>query len=266
MTLLPANYLTWCHSHENALNHPLTQPKNSSQHHKNIDHRTRKGTHSTFMVSHCAVHTIRDHNAATSCAWRAPSILYRLGAWFFSYISASVAFFGFSFYLIGRRESGFIRSFIYQRDAIRRFLIAHFCSYSIISVGYAFLFYLATKPLYGHYSLIELSRLLASFYTSYLFFTCIGLGIAALPIKFSTSSTLFSLMSFLMLISGYTGAVQGPATPHSLTLLNPLYLSTKLFNNELSLLNSFSAALVSALIALYLTGRYFRVQPIWSRY
>lgn len=187
-------------------------------------------------------------------------------AWFFSYISASVAFFGFSFYLIGRRESGFIRSFIYQRDAIRRFLIAHFCSYSIISVGYAFLFYLATKPLYGYYSLIELSRLLASFYTSYLFFTCIGLGIAALPIKFSTSSTLFSLMSFLMLISGYTGAVQGPATPHSLTLLNPLYLSTKLFNNELSLPNSFSAALVSALIALYLTGRYFRVQPIWSRY
>ena len=69
-----------------------------------------------------------------------------------------------------------------------------------------------------------------------------------------------------MCIRDSTGAVQGPATPHSLTLLNPLYLSTKLFNNELSLLNSFSAALVSALIALYLTGRYFRVQPIWSRY
>lgn len=187
-------------------------------------------------------------------------------AWFFSYISASVAFFGFSFYLIGRRESGFVRSFIYQHDAIGRFLVAHFCSYSIISVGYALLFYLATKLLYGHYSLVELPRLLASFYTSYLLFTCIGLGIAALPIKFSTSSTLFSLMSFLMLISGYTGAAQSTATPHSLTLLNPLYLSTKLFNNELPLLSSFSAALVAALIALYLTGRYFRIQPIWSRY
>ena len=31
-------------------------------------------------------------------------------AWFYSYISATLAFFGFSFYLIGRRESGFTRS------------------------------------------------------------------------------------------------------------------------------------------------------------
>lgn len=45
-------------------------------------------------------------------------------AWFYSYISATLAFFGFSFYLIGRRESGFTRSFIYQHSAIKLFLTA----------------------------------------------------------------------------------------------------------------------------------------------
>lgn len=112
-------------------------------------------------------------------------------AWFYSYISASVAFFGFSFYLIGRRESGFTRSFIYQRGAIKIFLISHTLSYLVLSTLYALLFYLLTKPLRGHYLLPELLYLLACFYTSYLMFTCIGLGIAALPIKFSTASTLF---------------------------------------------------------------------------
>ena len=187
-------------------------------------------------------------------------------AWFYSYISASVAFFGFSFYLIGRRESGFVRSFIYEPNSILRFLLAHSFSYSIISIAYASLFYLITKPLYGNYSIIEPLHLLACFYTSYLLFTCIGLGIAALPIKFSTASTLFSLMSFLMLISGYSGATQSFMTSHSLILLNPLYLSTRLFNNELPLLSSFVATLAAALSALYFTGRYFRIQPIWSRY
>ena len=31
-------------------------------------------------------------------------------AWFYAYVASSVALFGFAFYIIGRRESGFIRS------------------------------------------------------------------------------------------------------------------------------------------------------------
>ncbi|MFV3377987.1 hypothetical protein ACNE9Y_28105 [Pseudomonas sp. NY11226] len=187
-------------------------------------------------------------------------------AWFYSYISASVAFFGFSFYLIGRRESGFTRSFIYQRGAIKIFLISHTLSYLVLSTLYALLFYLLTKPLRGHYLLPELLYLLACFYTSYLMFTCIGLGIAALPIKFSTASTLFSLMSFLMLVSGYTATLQGYDTSHPLTLINPLYLSVQVFHGEFSLLSSFLTALSAFAACTYLTGRHFRTQPIWSRY
>jgi ABC-2 type transport system permease protein len=187
-------------------------------------------------------------------------------AWFYSYISATVAFFGFSFYLIGRRESGFTRSFIYQRGAIKIFLISHTLSYIVISAFYASLFYLLTKPLHGHYSLPEFLYILACFFTSYFIFSCIGLGIAALPIKFSTASTLFSLISFLMLGSGYTGAMQNFDATHPLALINPLYLSAQIFHGEISLLKSFITALPVSLMTIFLTGRYFRIHPVWSRY
>lgn len=187
-------------------------------------------------------------------------------AWFYSYISATVAFFGFSFYLIGRRESGFTRSFIYQRDAIRIFLTSHTLSYLVISAFYASLFYLLTKPQHGNYSLPELLYILACFFTSYFMFSCIGLGITALPIKFSTASTLFSLISFLMLVSGYTGAMQNLDAGHPLALINPLYLSSQIFHGKISLLKSFSITLAALLITIFFTGRYFRIHPVWSRY
>lgn len=186
-------------------------------------------------------------------------------AWFYAYIAANVAFFGLSFYLIGRRESGFVRSFIYQREAITLFLTSHAVSYTLVSVIYASFFYFISKPLYGLYSLPEFLHLTAAFYTSYMIFSCIGLAIAAMPIKFSTAGTLFSLLSFLMLLSGYLCATQANDT-HWLALINPLHLSTKIINGELPLATSFSAAFVSSTAGLYLTGRLFRIQPIWSRY
>lgn len=187
-------------------------------------------------------------------------------AWFYAYIAANVAFFGLSFYLIGRRESGFIRSFIYQRNAIFLFLLSHATSYTVISLIYCSVFYLTTKPLYGEYSFGEYLQLTTCFYTSYLIFSCIGLIIAALPIKFSTAGTLFSLMSFLMLASGYAGSMHGHGSYHGFNLINPLYLTTQIVNGALPLLTSFMAALTASTAGLLLTAKYFRIQPIWSRY
>jgi ABC-2 type transport system permease protein len=242
---------------------------------KNLVRSTKKITTITKIL------TIEHLREPTSLLWSAlaPCILFIItnqkyttstyidsAAWFYSYISATIAFFGFSFYLIGRRESGFTRSFIYQHAAIKIFLTAHTLSYLLLSSLYASLFYLLTKPLQGHYSLSEFLYLMACFYTSYLMFTCIGLEIAALPIKFSTASTLFSLMSFLMLISGYTGATLEHDISHPLTLINPLFLSAQIFHGKTSLLNGFIIALTASATSIYLTSRYFRTQPIWSRY
>lgn len=186
--------------------------------------------------------------------------------WFYAYVSANVAFFGFSFYLIGRRESGFIRSFIYQKKSIRLFLAAHMISYSLLSITYASLFYLITKPIHGDYSAQEYFYLMACFFTSYLGFSSVGFAIAALPIKFGTASTLFSLLSFLMLMSSYLGAITGKDHDQLIALVNPLQLSTRIFRGEIPLLAALPVALIPPLVGFYLTTKYFRIQPVWSRY
>ncbi|HDS1763693.1 MULTISPECIES: ABC transporter permease [Pseudomonas] len=193
-----------------------------------------------------------------------PYLFY--AGWFYAYISANVAFFGFSFYLIGRRESGFIRSFIYQKESIRLFLASHMISYSILSVAYASFFYLVTKPMHGAYSGHEYLYIMACFFTSYLGFSCIGFAIAALPITFGTAGTLFSLLSFLMLMSSYLGAITSETHEQLISLVNPLYVSTRIFRGELSLLAVFPVAFTLTLVGFCVTANHFRIQPIWSRY
>lgn len=187
-------------------------------------------------------------------------------AWYYSYIAANAAFFGFSFYLIGRRESGFVRSFIYKSTSIKLFLFAHTVCYLLISLAYSTLFYIATKPFYGGYSVTEFLHLTACFFVSYLAFSSIGLVAVALPLRFSTASTVFSLLSFWMLLSGYLGSAEQASTLKSVGDVNPLYLATRIFSGEISLVASFCIAATALAISLFFTGRFFRIQPVWSRY
>jgi len=97
-------------------------------------------------------------------------------------------------------------------------------------------------------------------------FSCIGLVVAALPIQFNTASTLFSILSYMMLLSGYLSTIQVYPASHNVLALNPLQLSSKIFNNEIPLLAAFCIAFAALLTGLYITGRNFRIQPVWSRY
>jgi ABC-2 type transport system permease protein len=97
-------------------------------------------------------------------------------------------------------------------------------------------------------------------------FSCIGLLVAALPIRFSTASTLFSITSFLMLFSGYLGAAQPNHSMQALSFFNPLNFSKKIFTGELPLSVSLIASATLFLACLSITARHFRIHPVWSRY
>ena len=114
-------------------------------------------------------------------------------AWFYAYISSNVALFGFSFYIIGRRESGFIRSFIYNQDSKIVFIIAQILAYLIISTIYCGTFYLSTRLYSGPYSPTEFLTILINFYICYLFFCSLGLILTLLPINFQNANTLLSM-------------------------------------------------------------------------
>ncbi|MNJ34170.1 hypothetical protein D3C77_288700 [compost metagenome] len=186
-------------------------------------------------------------------------------SWFFSYIASSTALFGCSFYLIGRRESGFVRSFIYQRSSIALYLSAHITGYSIIAICYGTLFYFLTRPTYGDYSPIEFLNLLLRFFICYTYFSSAGLLIALLPIKFSTASTLFSITSFAMLSLSYLNAA--PDNPiATLNSLNPLMLAQSFISEPEHLFEAMLGAPVLLLLSSFTLYKYLPIQPVWSRY
>lgn len=47
-------------------------------------------------------------------------------SWFYAFVSSKVALFGLAFYIVGRRESGFLRSFVYTGRTKVVFLLGRF--------------------------------------------------------------------------------------------------------------------------------------------
>lgn len=193
---------------------------------------------------------------------RADSYIHYSG-WFYGYVAITVSMFGFSYYLIGRRESGFVRSFIYHRRAQAYYLSAHFCAYSIIAVFYANLFYLATKPAFGSYYLKEAIQITINFYVA--FFSLCGAAslFSLIPIKFSSAGMLFSALSLSMI--ALSGARQQSDKFQLLEKINPLFYLEKITTGDLGIF-WIGAILIMNGIAFLITILKFRVNPVWNRY
>jgi len=187
--------------------------------------------------------------------------------WFYAYISSSVALFGFSFYIVGRRESGFMRSFIYTSQTKSLFLRSHLLAYSLISVVYCGVFYLVTRPAFGDYDVYEFLIIAARFYLSFILFCVIGLLFTLLPINFQNSSTIFSILSFCMLVLGIMGSNDINQMAHAMNTANPLALAYRLMT-EGTLRNPYSSSFIclSFVLSYQLTKRHLRINPVWSRY
>lgn len=188
-------------------------------------------------------------------------------AWFYAYVSSSVALFGFSFYIIGRRESGFIRSFIYSKSSKIIFLCSHFFAYSLISVIYCWAFYFLTKPPFGNFEFEEILSITIKFYICFIMFCSLGAIFTLLPVNFQNSNTLLSVFSFCMLVFGVMGASGVNSTIEYINSANPLTIANGLMIKNLHMQKMLIAQIVFFFIAIVLTiTKYLRVNPIWSRY
>ncbi|MDZ5601982.1 hypothetical protein SJI00_04200 [Pseudomonas sp. RP23018S] len=186
-------------------------------------------------------------------------------AWFYTYLAATNAFFGLSLYLIGRRESGFVRSFIYRPEAIKIFLIAHVMTHIGVALVYASIFYGVTRSMLGMLSVAEYVQVIIGYLLSYWVFASVGLLIALLPIKYSSANTLFSIISFFMLTSTFVGALYGDSGLVGLMSYSPLALCAVFFDG---VTNVWTALGIAALFigSVLIVGRFFRVHPVWGRY
>ncbi|SEM45324.1 ABC-2 type transport system permease protein [Pseudomonas sp. ok272] len=188
-------------------------------------------------------------------------------SWFYAYISSSVAFFGFSFYIIGRRESGFIRSFIYTPIAKAIFLAAQLLSYSLISIIYCTVFYLLTRFSFettdnGNYWTIT-----GRFYICYLLFCIPGALLTLAPMNFQNANTVFSISSFTMLVLGLLSTRQTHPAIDFANTLNPLWLAKQIMTGGTAEHSTLIFGTLVVFTGTFLaTAFYLRINPIWSRY
>lgn len=187
-------------------------------------------------------------------------------AGFYAYISATVAFFGVTFYIIGRRESGFIRSFIYSTEAKSIFLASHLICYFVAASLYCVSFYLITKPGFGEYSLREFAEILYRFLTCFIIFCTPALLLANRRLKFQTANTVISIVIFiLVLLTLLSSRVESTALD-LVNIVNPFHLSKDIMaghSRVLPFMASFGAILVITFACLVKT---LKINPVWSRY
>lgn len=188
-------------------------------------------------------------------------------AWYYAYVAMSVSFFGFSFYIIGRRESGFVRSFIYTVRSRSIFLAAQLSAYSLISILYCSALYVTTKPLYGDYNFYEFLLLLVRFYCCFLLFCIFGLAFTLVRVNFQNASTILSASSFAMLATTVIDSIKPTSITAWVNAINPLNFAYQIMAiTESRLLYIYLLVIIALAMTTIFSIYFFRTNPVWSRY
>lgn len=188
-------------------------------------------------------------------------------SWFYAFVSSSVALFGLAFYIVGRRESGFIRSFIYTPHTKVIFLVGQFLAYSVMAVIYCSVFYVSTRFYFGAMSGLEFLSVLARFYVCFILFSTPALLLTLIPMGFQNTHTLLSIVSFVMLALGVTSINAPNAVVEYIKVFNPMWWANEIM--RLGVSNSMHVVCMAFFLMLMTFGlllKYLIINPVWSRY
>ncbi|MBN2978571.1 ABC transporter permease [Pseudomonas lactucae] len=188
-------------------------------------------------------------------------------SWFYAFVASSVALFGLAFYIVGRRESGFLRSFVYTGRTKIVFLAGQFFAYSIVSMLYCSVFYVMTRHSSGVAGLAEYLVIVGRFYVCFLLFSIPALLLTLVPVGFQNASTVFSMLSLTMLALGIV----------SIGSLNPMLAIVRFFNpmwwaNRIMLVGVAECGwvvvvvVICLVLSLWVMFRFLLINPVWSRY
>lgn len=189
-------------------------------------------------------------------------------SWFYAYVSSSVAMFGLAFYIIGRRESGFLRSFVYKRQGKVIFLLGQFFAYSVVAILYCSVFYILTRSFSGSLSgSSEYLIVVVRFYICFLLFSIPSLLLTLIPLGFQNASTVFSVLSLAMLGFGVVGIGSPSPLLMVVNYFNPMWWANKIMLvGVLELWIVFLVVVVFLVISFLLMFRFLIIGPVWSRY
>lgn len=186
-------------------------------------------------------------------------------SWYLSYLALSASLFGFSMYLVGRRESGFMKSFIQGKNAKILFLFSQISASFILTFSYFIIFTLLTTTTFGVNPIDALTSLTLPFIVIMVTFVWSALIIAVFPITFMNASSGISITFMMMLIFSVAGLKTNIPTLSYLNLFNPLSIATQFMAGN-GVHTAESIGTIICLIALGGVGAVrMRTNPIWSR-
>ncbi|AIB37402.1 MULTISPECIES: hypothetical protein [Pseudomonas] len=188
-------------------------------------------------------------------------------SWFYAFVSSNVALFGLAFYMVGRRESGFLRSFVYTGRTKVVFLVGQFFAYTVVSILYGSVFYLLTRIFSGRVDVAEYLVIIGRFYVCFLVFSIPSLLLTLVPLGFQNTSTLFSIVSLTMLALGILSV--GPVSPALgvISFFNPMWWANRIMLDGVMECGMVVLVVIISLPFLFLVMcRFLLINPVWSRY
>lgn len=188
-------------------------------------------------------------------------------SWFYAFVASSVALFGLAFYIVGRRESGFLRSFVYTGRTKVIFLAGQFLAYSIVSILYCSVFYLLTRYSFGAVDIAEYLVIVGRFYVCFLLFSIPALLLTLVPVGFQNASTVFSMLSLGMLALGIVSISSLNSTLALVRFFNPMWWANRVMLVGVTECGWVVVVVVVCLVLSWvLMFRFLLINPVWSRY
>lgn len=184
--------------------------------------------------------------------------------WFVGYISFSVILFSYCLYLNGRRESGFISTFIHDAYSKYIFIFSQLLASVFMSLIYVLFFLFIVYAGFQVRPGMEILRL--TFYSSVItFFLMFSLTwLATIPVTFQTANIIFSVMVTVSMVFGIISFRVQDGIVGMINIINPLLIYSKFLGGGVV----FSAEFVifySAMSAISLISIFrFKTDPVWS--
>ncbi len=216
------------------------------------------------LISPCALFYFITYNSATAGVNNENYTQSTSG--FYAYVACTVAFFGVAFYIVGRRESGFIRSFIYTSEAKTIFLTSHLICYLLAATAYCTTFYIITKPGFGPYSFTEFINTLYRFLICFIIFCSPALLLANCKLKFQSANTVISILIFTMILLALLTPKTNSQVLEAISIANIFSISKSIMDGSTRAEPTLIVASLVLSLTLAMTSAKLRINPVWSRY
>lgn len=185
-------------------------------------------------------------------------------AWFLSYIITSVSLYGFSIYLVGRRESGFLRSFVIGRRGRALFISAQFISAVVLSLVYSLFFLLTTSLSFG----VNLFTVIPDFFIPYALVTLVFMSCSVffllLPLNFQNANSVVSIAFMLMVMISLANSRLNSEILKAVNAFNPIYIGELLISSNLSLSPGLLLLFCILILISINTAINLKTNPIWE--